>query len=191
MALSRYENLQAIAEQRKSTRSFSDKEVNDELITKIITTAKTSPFASGRRSWDIVAITDKKVIAEMVEAVDAKAEEIASDVRDDVKDHFLKYAENFTIFKSAPALLVISFRVTPAMRAVTGLEEISGINMDRDAAVKSVSCVAMLAILAAESLGIDTCYMTGPLIAEKELRKIVGVKPGREIGAIIPIGYRN
>jgi hypothetical protein len=31
--------------------------------------------------------------------------------------------------------------------------------------------------------------MTGPLIAEKEIVKIIKIKNGHSIGAIIPIGY--
>jgi nitroreductase len=47
----------------------------------------------------------------------------------------------------------------------------------------------MLILLAAESLGLGACYMTGPLIAGEELAQITGLSAGQEIGAIIPIGY--
>ncbi len=60
---------------------------------------------------------------------------------------------------------------------------------ERDNFTKSISCVVMLVLLAAESLGLGACYMTGPLIAEKEIGKIINIKKGRNIGAIIPLGY--
>jgi hypothetical protein len=31
--------------------------------------------------------------------------------------------------------------------------------------------------------------MTGPLIAENEISQIINLKKGRNIGAVIPIGY--
>jgi nitroreductase len=55
--------------------------------------------------------------------------------------------------------------------------------------VKSISCVTMLILLAAQSLGLASCFMTGALIAEEELGRLVKVKPGYRIGAVIPLGY--
>jgi nitroreductase len=60
---------------------------------------------------------------------------------------------------------------------------------ERDTYVKSISCVAMLILLAAESLGLGGCYMTGPLLAEKHIKATLHIKQGRDIGAIIPVGY--
>jgi nitroreductase len=48
----------------------------------------------------------------------------------------------------------------------------------------------MLILLAAESLGLGACYMTGSLVAEAALAGLLAVKPGRSIGAVIPVGYR-
>jgi nitroreductase len=61
---------------------------------------------------------------------------------------------------------------------------------ERDNYTKSISCVAMMVLLAAESLGLGACYMTGPLIAQNQIMEIAKTKPGREIGALIPIGYK-
>jgi nitroreductase len=60
---------------------------------------------------------------------------------------------------------------------------------ERDSYVKSISCVAMMILLVCESLGLGACYMTGPLIAENEISQIIKLKKGRNIGAIIPIGF--
>jgi nitroreductase len=61
---------------------------------------------------------------------------------------------------------------------------------ERDTAVKSISCVCMLILLAAESLGLGACYMTGPLIAEHIIKNHIKIKPGRSVAAIIPVGYK-
>jgi nitroreductase len=51
---------------------------------------------------------------------------------------------------------------------------------ERDNFVKSISCVAILVLLAAESLGLGACLMTGPLGAEEELARRIGVKENRK-----------
>jgi nitroreductase len=62
---------------------------------------------------------------------------------------------------------------------------------ERDNFTKSISCVALLIILAAESLGLASCYITGALIAEEELGRIFNIKTGRNIGAVIPVGLKK
>jgi len=49
----------------------------------------------------------------------------------------------------------------------------------------------MLLLLAAQSIGLNACYLTGPIIAQNEILKLINAKQGKEIGAIIPIGYKN
>ena len=47
----------------------------------------------------------------------------------------------------------------------------------------------MLVLLAAESLGLGSCYMTGPLIAEKQIKEFLGIQENKVIGALLPIGF--
>lgn len=94
-------------------------------------------------------------------------------------------------FREAPLLIIPYFKVTPVMKSLLreSITE-SLLQWERDNSVKSISCVSMLILLAAESLGLGACYMTGPLIAEREISEILNIPPGRETGAIIPIGYK-
>lgn len=55
---------------------------------------------------------------------------------------------------------------------------------------KSIACVAMLTLLAAESLlGLGAWLMTGPLLAGNHLRSAIGLRRNQHIGALIPVGY--
>jgi nitroreductase len=49
----------------------------------------------------------------------------------------------------------------------------------------------MLILLAAESLGLAACYMTGPLLAQTEIAHLLNVKRGRDVAAVIPVGFRT
>ncbi|MCP4218230.1 MAG: nitroreductase family protein [bacterium] len=187
-----YTSLLALCNCRKSTREFSDKPVPHELIEKILTVARTSPYASNKKSWEMLTITERPVIDELAEAVRLAVQKAAACIRDDLSAGFQEYAAHFSMFQSAPLLLVPVFRVGKSFTYMMGKKDCNGFSaaqFERDNYVKSISCVAMSAILAAQSLGLASCYMTGPLIAEEAVSKILKIKKGRQIGAIIPVGY--
>lgn len=190
-----YGCLETICHRRRSVREFKQKAVSAEYIEKIKKIAYTSPYASGRKNWELVTVTDAGDIRAIAEVVDARAQTVTGEIREDLRESFFLYAKHFTIFQNAPALIIPTFRIAPGLSAMLAGRGDNAALADqwvlweRDNYVKSISCVAMLVLLAAESLGLGACYMTGPLFAEKEIGEVVKIKRGRNIGAIIPIGW--
>jgi len=189
--MNRYDILKQIAFARKSTRSYADKAVSGEDIQKILAVAYTSPFASGRKRWDILVINEKETIENIAEATRGWINEQAAQAREDFRDSFLQYAQNFTFFEQAPVLFVPIFRPAKAIACMFDDKDGKIAEWERDSYTKSISAVATLILLAAESLDIKTCYMTGPLIAEERIMSLLNMKPGMSIGAIIPTGYEK
>lgn len=184
-----YESLKVVCGRRRSVRSFDDRALDPMQIQRIREIAMTSPYASSRRSWEVLAVTDRKVIADLAELVRECSRSLAGRIREDFRKGFLGYAENFTCFETAPALFIPAFRVQPFLSGMLTSEDDGVARWERDTFVKSISCVAMSILLAAASLGLGACYMTGPLVAEAELRSRLGLRSGREIAAVIPVGY--
>lgn len=184
-----YEELKTICEHRASTRSFNGSPVSDEDIQRIRHIALTSPYASGRKNWELLVVNERSIIDRMANAVNKKSRDVFSRVRDDFKEYLDGYARNFVAFSSAPVLFIPVFRVVSTLSMTIADEDLHIVQWERDNFVKSISCVAMLILLAAESLGLASCYMTGPLIAEEEIAQLIGVKRGYSIGAVIPVGY--
>ncbi|UCE21744.1 MAG: nitroreductase family protein [Candidatus Aminicenantes bacterium] len=184
-----YESLKTICERRKSVRKFTGKDVAVEDIEKIKNIAYTSPYASNRKNWELVTITDKKQIQKIADLVRKKIAGLKTKVREDFQKDFSQYAAHFMTFEKAPVLIIPTFRISTALSTMLPHPEERVSLWERDNYVKSISCVAMLVLLAAESLGLVGCYMTGPLLAEKEIGELIQIKRGRNIGAIIPIGY--
>lgn len=184
------EEFLALCRERKSVRSFSDKSVSAEDIEYIKAVAATSPFASGKKNWGLKVIGDREKIGAMAEAVSERSRALAAGMREDHAAGFLRYAANFCIFTAAPVVLIPTFRVQPALSIMTGgAPGIAG--FERDNHLKSISCVAMLILLAAKARGLGACYMTGPLLAGEELGRIITLNPAHEIGALIPVGHPN
>ncbi len=184
-----YDALLQICQHRSSTRSFSARPLLMKDIEKIRSIAMTSPYASGKKNWELNIITDGCLIKKMSQAVQDHVEQMKAQVREDLIDEFMNYAKNFHAFNEAPALFVPTFRIAPSLSLMVSEDQQGIRDWERDNYVKSISCVSMLVLLAAESLKLAACYMTGPLIAEKALGPLFGMKPGRNIAALIPVGY--
>jgi nitroreductase len=186
---SSYESLKTICERRRSIRKFTGKNVAADDIEKIKTIAYTSPYASNRKNWELVTISDKKQIRKIADLVRKRIAGLKAKVRKDFREDFSRYAAHFMTFENAPVLIIPTFRISIGLSAMLPHPEESVSLWERDNYVKSISCVTMLVLLATESLGLTGCYMTGPLLAEKEIGEMINIKRGRNIGAIIPIGY--
>jgi len=193
--LSEFELLSKIAERRKSVRKFLDKEIPAEILDKIVEIARTAPFASGRRKWDVEYSTDKTLLSEIAGRVRAYYEKFSAFVKPDFRDDFVKYSESFTLFESAPAVFFLTYRNAQSLSRSLDRElappelsaDIERFELENSA--KSISCAAMLVLLSAESLGLGACYMTGALPAESKFLELITRKQDRRIGAIIPVGY--
>jgi len=184
-----YDSLKTICTRRRSIRRFSEKPLSIEQIAAIREVAGTAPYASGKKNWDLLVVTDRNVIRELAGTVQLRSSNLGKQVRDDFRGMFLEYAEHFTAFETAPALFIPVYKVQHSLSLM--LDEVNEeiIQWERDNFVKSISCVAMLVLLAAESLGLGGCYMTGPIIAGQDLSKQLPLRKGYEIAAIIPVGY--
>ncbi|OGK12402.1 MAG: hypothetical protein A2W80_09680 [Candidatus Riflebacteria bacterium GWC2_50_8] len=185
-----YAALKSIAQSRKSCRTFSQKPLDAEIVQKVIDVAMLSPYASGRKNWTVRTVRDCETIVSAAGLVQAHCKILSAGVREDMRDSFKSYAENFVAFKTAPVLLLTEFRVMPALSLMlAGNQEIA--RWERENFIKSISCVSMLILLAAESLNLGACCMTGPLLAHDGLARLFKVKESREIGALIALGYKE
>lgn len=185
----RYDNLLKLCQSRRSCRKFSSRAVTPEDVGRVVKAASLAPFASGSKSWEIAVVDNAAVIKEMAAAVRRRSEELAAKMKDEDGKEFLAYSRFFGAFETAPVVLVPAFkdrRTLSLLLPGEGLE-----TFERENSVKSISCACLLALLAAESLGLGACYMTGPLLAAKAVARLAGLKPGREAGAVIPLGYKE
>lgn len=187
-----YASLLTLSEHRKSCRRFdADKPVSEEEIERILAVAARAPFASGRSNWKVAVVRDRETVAALAAQVRESAEALAGRMEGDAVPFWRRYAESFTFFETAPVLLVPYCRETSTMKSILREHATDAIlAWEHDNLTKSLSCVAMMILLAAESLGLGACYMTGPLLAGKELNGILGLRDNFLPGALIPVGHK-
>jgi len=189
MTQKKYQDLKSVCKARRSVRTFLDKPVPPEYIIKIKEIATTSPYASGKKNWEIIALDNKDSIHKIAQLVKDHVEVIGEKIRSDFKEGYTEYVKNFTFFQDAPLLFILTFRVPYVLSLMLEQRDPLISDWEKDTFVKSISCVAMLVLLAAESLGLGSCYMTGPLLAEKQIKEFLGIQEEKMIGALIPIGF--
>lgn len=190
-----YPEFLALCQSRHSVRKFSPEPVSEELIEQIRTAARTAPYVAGRTNWDVRAVTDPATISAMADLVEETTHSIS--IHKEYRKEWEDYRKHFSAFRSAPALLLPVFRPSTSLgllasedtRIGTATDPIAPDRYDRENYLKSIAGAAMLVQLAATSLGLGSCVMTGPLLAHTALAQLLKVPRGREIAAIIPIGH--
>ncbi|HOT75102.1 MAG TPA: nitroreductase family protein [Candidatus Wallbacteria bacterium] len=171
---------------RRSVRKFSSAPVAEADIDKMLEAALWAPSASNRQSWKFVAVKNPSVIKEMASAVRAAVEKLKAQIEDeDNAAAFGGYSGYFTFFESAPLVIAACFNPRPNYVNV-----LSGKNLRPDDNLEQTTAVGAAIqniLLAAHGMGYGACWMSGPLIAEQELVKILKLE-GYRLAALIPVG---
>ncbi len=176
--------------QRRSIKTFAPTPVPDDLLRELITLTVAAPSSYNLQDWRIVIIQDEVQKAAIAEACFGQQQPIqapltivfAADPNAWKKDLTPIYeqgmakgvwtAETVEYFKSA----------IPKFQASLG-------DRTREYAIKDAMIAATHFVLAAESLGLSTCFMNG--WSEEKVKAVLGVSddPDLAIAVIVPIGY--
>jgi nitroreductase len=184
-----YDNFYVLAKSRRSIRQFLDKPVEDEILEKLVEVARWAPSASNRQGYRFLAIKNPGTKEAMADAVKTKLVEIQKDLQEKHQEAAREYMTNFSWFNQAPVVLVPIYRQGMNLLKAIGKTNTQIPDSSDDEALASVAAATMNLLLAAEALGLGTCWMTGPLLAKDSLAKLLKVPQGWAIAALIPLGY--
>jgi|GEM_PF-1725240 len=178
--------LMALLKRRRSCRDFEPENLDESLLKLLGQAFDQSPTAGGRRDLACEFISDRARIKSLAD--------LASQAFDRLTDHFpssfvaeemKRYGKNFFWFHQAPCLAVITCRKPP-----TFLDEFAGPKAPLLwGGEMSAAMAAMALLLAAESLKIGACCLSGPLSVWREVEKELGVSPQKELVLLIALGW--
>lgn len=166
--------LKQVCRTRRSIRKYKPDMISRELITSLLETATWAPSGLNRQQWEFIVIAGAKkdelarAYGRIVEFSMPPAGE-----RTPQQKEFLQWSYNFG---GAPVVIV-------AMTPAHGQPSVRKMNLE------SVSAAFTQLLLAAADEGLGTCWMTGPLNNENQLRKVLDIPNSKEIVALTPIGY--
>jgi nitroreductase len=152
----------------------------------MIEAASWAPSASNRQDWEFTIVTSPATKKRMEDRVRSCWKSILDRSETGViKDELARYSRNFDWFSEAPVLIVIS-----AKRPEAFLSNLLGEAAEAVAGTEvSAAMAALNLMLAAHSLGIGSCCITGPLAAQEALRELLGLSRRRKIVCLVALGY--
>ncbi len=178
-----------VIEKRRTVRNFSDKEVPQEIIYKILEAGIKAPTYNHLREWDFLLVNDTNLRLQIVKAEGipdtiniAELEESFSNADSLVKEMYLDaIPRQKSMLLKAPELLVVVFKPKTKVGKSKSVYDLNCLS-------SAWCCIEnILLAMAAENL-FGVTYIPQK---ENELKKVLGIPESLEVAALIPFGYRS
>jgi nitroreductase len=161
-----------LVKNRRSVRKYKAQPVDKEDILKILEAANWAPSAMNWQPWEFIVVSGE-LLKPLGNSFKTVVEKIMYESEETFDDEFVKFAAHYG---GAPVVIVVLTRASEKP------------NVGK-ANLESTSAAMENLVLAATNLGLGTCWMTGPLHDENNLRSILDISPDKEIVAVTPLGY--
>lgn len=184
---------------RRTIRKYLDRDVPDDLLVRAFDLARWAPSGGNFQTWKFHVVKNREIIKGVADAVQEKVDTLTNwPEAEEHRETVERYRENASFFRRAPALIVA---LTGEYKSVVDL--ILSKRGERDPLTKEMiedrrsaptsiqqmgGFVAHL-LLILHSMGLGTCWMSGPLIAKKKIEEILEVGEGWNLVALVPVGY--
>ncbi|MDH5681771.1 MAG: nitroreductase family protein [Spirochaetota bacterium] len=181
--------LSQILTTRRSIRAFKPQKPSDQLITELIDAAIQAPSASNSQPWRFLVIKDPSSIQAMRVAVEEASQHILGLLDPQGQKLFKEYGKYFIRFADAPVVIAPIFKVTQILSNFLpdNLPDVTW--MESQSAVISISLSVQNLLLMAHEKSLGASVMTGPLIANTALTKILSIPDKWHLAMLIPLGY--
>ncbi len=167
-------NYTELLKQRRSIRSYEDKEVPMDIINEIIRDACVAPSSCNHQPWRFVVINDKAMMKRLSDESKKNLLDVIATNPDSLYKRFeerLSDPDN-NVFYNAPSLIIIA--------------------AEKEYGARYIDCTLCAAYLmfAATARGLGTCWVNlGSKIQDKKLREDIGLSDDYEIIAPLILGY--
>ena len=181
-----YDGLMSLLRQRRSRRAFAPVPLAEATLAALGEAFSLAPSAGNRQDARCSFVTEPERIQSLADRGATAFAALCGTVDSPlIREEMERYGKNFFWFGNAPALACVTCRRSPAF-----LEE----GMGAKAALiwggeLSAAMSAFALLLAAESLGLGGCCLTGPLIVRRELETSLGLSKREALVLLIALGY--
>ncbi len=169
-------------------RRFKPEPVSPDVLNRLLEAAAWAPSAGNRQDWRFAVVTSDDVRRRMASAAEREWDAIlAAHGSDGVVEELARYRSNFGWFAEAPVVIAVSCKVPEGF-----LVHYLGALADDVAGTQvSAAMAAQNLMLAAHANGLGSCCLTAPLVAEQELKRILGLGRRSRIACLIAVGYAD
>jgi len=181
--------LKDIIYKRQSVRKYTQQDVSQEDLEKILDSARVAPSGTNVQNWHFVITRNQGLKEKIAQAILDKNEQIAlkMDKKDEKKgQRFRKFVKNFTLFfLDAPVLIAVYATFYPPsgyhelIFAEYPQEEIDKLHI-RNPGMQNIGAAVENMTLTAIDLGYGSCWMTGQNYAADEIEEVFKKEAGFE-----------
>ncbi len=191
--------LEEAIKTRRSIRKYQDGDVPTELILEAISMAAWAPNGGNFQPWKFFVVKNRRMIQRMADAVQAKVDLMAGwPEAAEFGQTFQRYRANAAFFRSAPAVIAVAMGgyQSAADKVLRRRGETDPIARDMienraevSSRVQTIAGATGYLLLALHSLGLGACWMAGPMLARREIERMLEVPNDVELFALVPVGY--
>jgi nitroreductase len=177
---------------RRSLRRFEPRPVPRAVLERLFQGAITAPSATNRQPWRFAVVTAPGQRAAIVDAVRSRTTEMKAVIaRSHHAEDFGSYGDFFfEPIESAQVIVIPQYREYPDL--IAQLIASGGgdpASYDTASAMQaelcSTSAAIMCLLLQAHAEGMGACWMAGPMVARRDIEKLLEIQaPWRMVGAI-------
>jgi nitroreductase len=182
-----YPELLNLLKARRSIRQFMAKPVNRDDLFRILEAARWAPSNHNRQPWKFIVLENATSIRELSECVrehlSVKLKALPA-VAGEYANELLGYA---TFFAHAP-VLIVALHKRPISASAVLLEGVANPTLVSGEPLSVAMAVQNLQ-LAAHTLGLGSCVLTGPLLVEHIVAKKLNIPTGFELNCLVALGH--
>ena len=179
---------------RRTVRRFTQEPIHQAALEKILKAGLAAPSPNNSTPWQISVVTNGEVIQKMRHAVNDRLDLMFSTIKPDHKPVFEKVKVFSTVFANAPVVLAIFSR--PYQAPIHELIVDTDISPDqvselrRHPELQATGALVQNMLLAATEEGLGSCWISGALVARRELEAILGTKD-MHLETLVALGHRD
>ncbi len=193
-----YEQFMGFLKMRRSRREFLGQEVPREVIDKLLAAAVQAPDGLNRQNVCYTVITDRQLMKQLTERITHQIAQLCRLVSNPIGRAVFRLLRPST-YRELEFFLPLMEQVSDGRYSDLDLVAYNApccivVHTSRDdvcGAEDSVFAAANIQY-AAETLGLGTCcigFITGPVNADRNLKKLVGLPPDHKVQTCLIVGY--
>ncbi|MDR0440342.1 MAG: nitroreductase family protein [Candidatus Accumulibacter sp.] len=187
-----YDALMALLRARHSCREFAPRPLAADTLDALKAAFLQAPQAGGERHVACAFLTDPARLSALADAGTRAFAALCDAVPSAfLREEMRRYGENFFWFGDVPALAVVTCRKPPAfLRAAmpAAAENKAALLWGGE---PSAAMAAFALMLAAQTLGLGACCLTGPLSVWREMETRLGVPQHDALALLIALGHKK
>ncbi len=154
---------------------------------RVLEAARWAPSNHNRQPWKFIVLQEKSRLQALAEAVREKLGQKLKNLPSVASEYAAELLGYATFFERAPVLLV-ALHKQPISASAGLLEGVSNPTLVSGEPI-SVAMAVQNILLAAATLGLGACVLTGPLLVEETVARFLNVPPGLSLNCFVALGY--